>query len=125
VHNNFYTLNFGNICIIIYICVWMGPLYRISHWAPKKPGTALDGALAAGGAEVHDLDGDAPAGARVRHALVGAALATDRVPVAAGRAAVPEDIARRRDHRAHVLVPVASRRCMRHACTHARNIPTP
>jgi hypothetical protein len=27
--------------IIIYICVWMGPLYRISHRAPEKSGTAL------------------------------------------------------------------------------------
>jgi hypothetical protein len=27
--------------IIIYICVWMGLPYRISHWAPEKSGTAL------------------------------------------------------------------------------------
>jgi hypothetical protein len=40
-HNSFYTSNIGDICIIIYICVWIGPLYRISHWAPEKPGTAL------------------------------------------------------------------------------------
>jgi hypothetical protein len=25
----------------IYICMWMGPLYRISHWAPEKSGTTL------------------------------------------------------------------------------------
>jgi hypothetical protein len=31
------------IYIIIYICVWMGPLYQISHWAPEEPGTALHG----------------------------------------------------------------------------------
>jgi hypothetical protein len=32
---------FDIVCIIIYICVWMGPPYRISHWAPEKSGTVL------------------------------------------------------------------------------------
>jgi hypothetical protein len=32
---------FDIVYIIIYICVWMGPPYRISHWAPEKSGTAL------------------------------------------------------------------------------------
>jgi hypothetical protein len=41
VHNNFIRQIFGNICIIIYICVWIGPLYQILHWALEKPGTAL------------------------------------------------------------------------------------
>jgi hypothetical protein len=38
-HNYIYLYN---ICIIIYICVWMGPLYRISYRAPEKSGTTLD-----------------------------------------------------------------------------------
>jgi hypothetical protein len=25
----------------IYICVWMGPPFRISHWVPEKSGTTL------------------------------------------------------------------------------------
>jgi hypothetical protein len=40
-HNTFIRQIFDTTCIIIYICVWMGPLYRISHWAPEKSGTVL------------------------------------------------------------------------------------
>jgi hypothetical protein len=83
--------------------------------------------LAAGRrAEVDDLDGDGGAGVAGVRGLVGAPDAGDRVHGAARGAAVPERVARRRDQRALVLVPVARRRCMRMSCvfsiqyTHAR-----
>lgn len=73
--------------------------------------------LAAGRrAAVDDLDGDGGAGVAGVRGLVGAPDAGDRVHGAARGAAVPERVARRRDQRALVLVPVARRRCMRMSC---------
>jgi len=65
-------------------------------------------------AAVDDLDGDAAAFAGVRGG-VGAAGAGHLVHPPARRAVVPEPVARRRDHRALVLVSVARRRCVQNA----------
>jgi hypothetical protein len=52
VHNNFIRQIFDIVCIIIYICVWMSPLYQISHWAPEKSRTALVNSLAPRGQQL-------------------------------------------------------------------------
>jgi len=75
----------------------------------------VDGALApvAAGALVHDLDDDAAAAfAGIAGPAVRRAGAPHPVAPPAHGAVVPERAARRRDHVAHVPVPVARRRCM-------------
>lgn len=80
----------------------------------------VEGSLAARRrAVVDDLHRHALARARLRHALVGRAGARDGVHLPARRSVVPDALARRRDHRPLILVPIARRGCTRarmHAC---------